>query len=107
MLIASSNDAGTLWGGYKTGTTNFTSRITADGSITAAGQLVVGDASASKAFYMDPTDSNGAYLQIYSENTQSNNPFSVVSSGSAVASISADGKITANTFNLDALPALP
>ena len=107
VYASSSNDAGTLWGGYKTGSTNFTSRITADGSITAAGQLVVGDASASKAFYMDPTDSNGAYLQIYSENTQSNNPFSVVSSGSAVASISADGKITANTFNLDALPALP
>ena len=62
IYASASNDGETLWGGYKTGSTNFTSRIDANGSITAAGDVQAGG--------RDPgaTDTRGVRIAVDSKN---------------------------------------
>jgi hypothetical protein len=59
--------------------------------------LTLGNASTYKAFIFDPNETSGAYCQIYTETTNSNNPFSIVSkgvTGLTAASISSSGAAT-------------
>ena len=63
-----------VWNGYKTGTNTITSNITAAGSATFAGAVVVNNSSNSRAFI----DGNG----IYQTNTSGNNVISLLNDGS-------------------------
>tara|TARA_R110002012_G_C11406940_1_gene586505 strand:- start:40 stop:705 length:666 start_codon:yes stop_codon:yes gene_type:complete len=78
-----------------TGNLTVNGLATFDGNISGGDTLTIGVASSYKGFICDPNDVNGTYFEMYTETTNSNNPFSIISNGVGVAaSISTIGAAT-------------